>query len=308
MPKRGRASLVRQVQEVYDSLLKIGGDKHADKALGTMHLWIYSWETYKTYLKHSIYFATYAKETHGCRTLEEARPYAAEWIRSRIDKGLSPYTIKTEVSALAKLFGCHGKDFGVETPSRSRCSITRSRGAKPGDIHFSEERHKDLVDFCRGTGLRRRELKYLTGDKLIENEDGTYSILVDVAAKGGRTRIAPVIGPHADEIAGRMKAAGSARVWRAVPSHADIHSYRSDYATALYSAHARPREICREECFYNREHYNGKGIPKGGNDRDSIYRFKGERRGEWLDKAAMLLVSRALGHNRISVVGAHYIR
>ena len=68
--------------------------------------------------------------------------------------------------------------------------------------------------------------------QLIDHGDGSYSIRVDKGAKGGRYREDPVIGPHAEEIAASMRAAGSGKVWGKVSSHADIHSYRADYATA----------------------------------------------------------------------------
>ena len=308
MPRAGKASIVRQVQERFDSMVCFGESKHAAKATSTAQDGIFSVGTYKAYLKHCCVFAKWSRETHGCKTLEDAKQYVPEWIQTRIDKGFAPATIKLQVSGLAKLYRCTGPDFGVATPSRTRAGITRSRGPKPSDKHFSEERNRDFVNFCKGVGLRRRELKYLTGDKLIENKDSTYSILVNVGAKGGRERIAPVIGPHAEEIAARMRAAGSGKVWEKLSSHADIHSYRADYATAIYRAYARPLEVCQRERFWNKEHYNGKGCSKGGYDRDSVYRFRGDRKGEWLDKAAMLEASKALGHNRISVVGAHYIR
>ncbi len=308
MPKKGTKYIVRQVQDRLDRLLCIGESKHIAKAAGTTGDGIFSWNTYRTYLKHGCYFAKWVKKEHGCRTLEAAREYVPEWIQKRIDQGLSPYTIKMEVAALAKLYHCSGSDFEVKTPSRTRNEITRSRGSKKSDSHFSEEKNQELVNFCRGTGLRREELKCLTGDQLIVHEDGSYSIRVDKGAKGGRYREAPVIGPHAEEIAERMRAAGTGKVWGKISSHADIHSYRADYATSIYQSHARPLEVCMKERFWNKEHYNGKGHPKGGYDKDSVYRFRGDRTGEWLDKAAMLEASKALGHNRISVVGAHYIR
>ncbi len=308
MPKAGKASMVRQVQSRFQKMLTIGESKHTAKADGTLQDGIFSWSTYRTYQKHCCYFSRWAKSEHGCKTIESAREYAPEWIQTRIDQGLSPYTIKMEVAALAKLYHCSASDFEVRTPSRTRNDIIRSRGSKKSDGHFSEKKNQELVNFCRGTGLRRAELTCLTGDQLIDHGDGSYSIRVDKGAKGGRYREAPVIGPHAEEIAARMRAAGSGKVWGIVSGHADIHSYRSDYATAIYQAHARPLEVCQNERFWNKEHYNGKGKAKGGYDKDSVYHFRGDRAGEWLDKAAMLEASKALGHNRISVVGAHYIR
>ena len=56
MPKKGNPSLPYQVKQRYDSLLHIGESKHAAKAAGTAAQWIYSWNTYHTYLKHACFF------------------------------------------------------------------------------------------------------------------------------------------------------------------------------------------------------------------------------------------------------------
>ena len=294
---KNKKTLIRQVQEALEARLRIGESKHMAKIDGTAAEGIFSWGTYKSYLKHACYFAKYCKEAHGCKTLEECRPYVEEWIRSR--SALSPYTQKLEAAALAKLYGCSTKDFEVQTPPRIRENITRSRGDKIRDKHFSEDQHIDLVIFARQTGLRRAELQALTGDKLTEIKGKLY-IHVDSGAKGGRERYAPIIGNPAPVVA-MMRAAGKGKVFPdGIPGGADIHGYRADYATVIYHMHARPLEVCKKESFYNIERHKW--------EKDSVYRMRGSKRGEWLDKKAMLAASKALGHNRISVVGQHYIR
>jgi len=73
MPKR--PSLVKQVQNVLDSKLKIGHSKYLDKLKDDTAEHIYSWSTYHSYLKHGCYFANWAKTTHGCKDLDSAKPY-----------------------------------------------------------------------------------------------------------------------------------------------------------------------------------------------------------------------------------------
>lgn len=296
-------TLVKQIQDTLQNKLCIGESKHLAKADHTAQNGIYAYSTFRTYMKHANYFAQYCKEKHGCKTLEQCRPYIDEWLSSR--SRLSPYTQKLEAASLAKLYGCSTKNF-VQTDTRNRDNITRSRGEKVRDSHFSEANHRDLVDFCRSTGLRRGELECLRGDSLTY-KDGKAYIHITSGAKGGRERFAPIIGDVA-KVESMMKAAGSGKVFEKVPNGADIHGYRSDYATAIYKQHARSYEACCKTRFWNREHFNGKGQSKGGFDNDSVYRMRGSHKGEWLDKEAMRIASEALGHNRISVVGEHYIR
>lgn len=275
----GRKSLTRQVQEALDQQLMIGSSKHGDKLAGN-ELGIYSWNTYRTYLKHLNYFVKWAKQEHGCRDLDECRAYAAEWVGTRLE--LSPYTQKLEASALRKLYG---SDLVLpDTKERNRGEIKRSRGIAERDKNFNPERHPELVAFCRSTGLRRSELEHLRGSQLWQDNDGRYYL--QVVGKGGRYREAPVIGDI--ELVVRLcEQAGDGLVWGRVNSNADIHSYRADYCHAVYEQYARDlEELPHKERYY----------------------CKGDRKGVVFDRTAMMAASRALGHNRISVIAGHYLR
>jgi len=279
MPKR--PSLVKQVQNVLDSKLKIGHSKHADKKdrIYTDH--IYSWSTYRSYLKHGCYFVNWAKSAHGCKDLDSAKPFIDEYIRLRNDNGLSPYTQKLDAAAIAKLYGCSALDF-VKTSARNRNNISRSRGVKVRDRHFSETRNQEFVNFCKSTGLRRSEITTLKSDQLFFDEDAKAYFL-HVVGKGGRNRVSPILS---DEALERIKNT-KGLVWKKIPNGADIHSYRADYCTAIYNMHARPiNKIPKKELYFCRK----------------------DLKGVWYDKKAMLIASAALGHNRISVIAAHYIR
>lgn len=204
-----------------------------------------------------------------------------EWLTS--GSHLSAYTVKLEASALAKLFHCSTKD-SIKTRARKRSELSRSRGDKIRDKHFSEEKNKEFVQFCKCTSLRRNEIKSLTGDKLILKDD-IYYIQVDSCAKGGRYREVPIIG-DVNAIVVRMKLCGDNKVWSRIPTGADIHSYRADYATAFYLQKARKLHLIpKKECYYCRK----------------------DRKDLWLDIIAMLATSKALGHNRISVIAEHYL-
>ena len=84
-----------------------------------------------------------------------------------------------------------------------------------------------------------------------------------------------------------------------VNANADIHAYRGDYATTIYKAHAR----AIEDIPFDR-------VNKGTGKRfqSEVYVCRKDEAGKRLDKAAMLICSKALGHNRIEVVANNYIR
>ena len=118
--------------------------------------------------------------------------------------------------------------------------------------------------------------------------------------KGGRKRVSPIIGKDIQRIVERMEnTPPKDKVWQYVNSNADIHAYRADYATAIYKAYARPIE----DIPYDKVN---KGT--GRKYQSEVYSCRKDEAGKKLDKAAMLICSKALGHNRISVVADYYIR
>ena len=325
-------------QQAYDRLngmQAFGESKKEAIANGTDRGKIFSFNTYQTYWKHTKYFLKYIKETHPeCTTLKSAKKYVNEWLQLRTDQGLSAWTIQTEAKALSKLYGIQPDDDGYfKPPKRNREDIKRSRGDRVRDRHFSEENNDELVKFCKGTGLRRSELMELRGKDLvtraqIEDEiarlnalpagersaaaDKRLEMLQDTRlfdeeyfthvrnGKGGRERLSPIIGQFAGQIIGRIRETpAEEKVWQYVNTNADIHGYRAEYATAIYKTHARPIQ----DIPYDRVHRG-----TGRRYQSEVYTCRKDEAGKKLDKAAMLVCSKALGHNRISVVADNYIR
>lgn len=281
MGHKNKKSLIRQTQERLDSMLAIGESKYQDKKYGLTKGKIYSWTTYRSYLQQCCQFVRYCRDNHYCKNLADCRQYVEEWMESR--KELSAYTQKLSASALCKLYGESLEELGITTKRAARSEITRSRGTAKRDAHFSEQKNADFVEFCRSTGLRRSEITKLRGDQLLQEEGQWY---IQTTGKGGRFRIIPICG-DVNLVVCKMQSAGTGKVWAKVPSCADIHSYRADYATRVYLSHARPIEdLPRKERYICR--------------RDKV--------GTIYDRQAMLIASQALGHNRIDVIGQHYLR
>lgn len=328
-------------QQAYDKLTSMqafGESKKDAIANGTERDKIFSFNTYQTYWKHTKYFIKYMQQNHPeVTTLKKARAYVNEWLQSRVDqvdengKHLSAWTIQTEAKALSKLYGIQPDDKDYFTPpKRNREDIVRSRGDRVRDKHFSEANNDELIKFCRGTGLRRSELEKLQGKDLMTKEqieraislyeakenpsardirmletlkdtrlfDADYFLYVK--GKGGRERISPIVGKNKEQIIERIKdTPKEEKVWQYVNTNADIHGYRSEYATLIYKQYAR--EI--KDIPYDRVN---KGT--GKKFQSDVYTCRKDESGKKLDKQAMFKCSKALGHNRISVVADNYIR
>lgn len=325
-------------QQAYERLTKMqafGESKKEAISNGTDGQKIFSFNTYQSYWKHTKYFIAYVKEKHpDCTTIKKAKKYVNEWLQTRADQGLSAWTVQLEAKALGKLYGISPEDEDYfNPPKRNREAIKRSRGDCVRDKHFSVTNNDELIKFCKGTGLRRSELGALKGGDLITREkiereinhlygipqqkrtqidEKRLSILLDTRlfdsnyyiyvrnGKGGRERISPIVGKNAGQIVERIQnTPDNEKVWQHVHQSADIHGYRAEYATAIYRAHARPIE----EIPYDK-------VNKGTGRRyqSDVYTCRKDESGKKLDKKAMLICSKALGHNRIEVVANNYIR
>lgn len=293
-------SIVHEFTKKYKAMAAYGESKHQAKKAGNLDGKIFSFDTMRAYIRAGVAFGKWCKTEHGCRSVADCREYVAEYLARRMEY-CSAYTVKLDAAALAKLYRCSAVDFGISTPARTRPGIRRSRLPRQMDKHFSETRNADLVTFCRCTGLRRCELSTVTGNQLFRRGGSWYIRIERGQGKGGRVREIPIIGTAAEirRVVGIMRAAGERMVFPRVHAAADIHGYRAEYAARLYRMNARPLSICRLEPFYNPSRHRL--------ERNSVYYCRNDERGRWFDKRAMLIVSRALGHNRISVVGEHYL-
>lgn len=295
MGYKNKKSLILQVKEMLDSKLAIGQNKHAAKAAGTYKQYIYSWGTYRTYLQQCCQFVRWCKaaakadSSRQPRSLEDCRQYVVRYMKYLQQQEYSAYTQKLVLSALCKLYDeypTEGHPFDLqEMPeTRHRADIVRSRNAAERDKHFSEEQNADIVTFCRCTGLRRAELAQIRGIDL----DGN-SLMVYKGTKGGRVRIVPVCGSaeEMETVRHLAAAAGNNKIFGHISSAMDVHHYRSVYCKRIYLQYARPADqVPPADRYYCRQ----------------------DKKGVIYDKRAMLQASRALGHNRISVIAGHYLQ
>ncbi len=327
-------------QQIYDRLTSMqafGESKRDAAANGTMDGKIFSYATYKSYYKQAQYFARWIQCNHPeCTTLKSARKYVNDYLESQVSRGLSAWTIHTQAKALSKLYGIKPTDADYFTPpERCRADIKRSRDKAEKKCRFSERNNAELVAFCRGTGCRRGVLEKLRGDDLwsrsrmtaevasLENKTGRSEAEEKHLAclkealqvfpdqdwyvhhrhdKNGKYRYAPIMGTEDQKsriIARFQDRRPDEKVWQHVSKAADIHGYRSDYAVAIYRRYARNIE----DIPYDR-------VMKGTGKRlrRDIYACRNDENGRKLDRRAMKIASKALGHSREYVIAVSYLR
>ena len=280
-----RRSSVRQAVERLQGMAAWGQSKHADKlvnngkpAMGK----IYSYSTMVNYQDAAVRFVTWARATHSCKTLEAAQQHTGAYLQHRMDQGASAWTVRRDAAALAKLYQTKTTDLGAQLPTRHRGDVTQHRGNKSAG-HFSPDRHKDLVDLCKATGLRRHEVAALRPSDVTRDSQGR--VLVHVRqGKGGKSRDVVALNGRPYEIARAAQAAGRNSVIEHIPKYAPIHEYRAGFAQKMYDQIARDTTT----------------LP-----RSEVYCCRSDRARVHYDKVAMGAVSSALGHSRLDVVTSY---
>ena len=323
-----------QAHEKLTSMLAFGDSRADDKRTGADRQKIYSFATYRTYRRAIMRFVKYVEQYHpNCTSLKKARKYANEWLESRVEAGMSAWTVSMEASAISKLYNIPADSSErFHSPQRRREDIKRSRGDAKRDKHFSVRNNDELIKFVCATGTRRGVLQKLRGgdlwskeraeqklaelrekEKLTDAEARQLRILQEALStfpefsfylahnqdKGGRYRIAPILFENQDLVVRRMQAvAPDELVFQHIHAAADIHHYRGIYAKTLYRKLARSPE----DIPYDKIHRG-----TGKLYQSDLYICRADEKGRFLDRRALLLTSIAMGHSRVDVIVRNYL-
>ena len=140
-------TLHQQAHQKLVSMQAFGESRAKDKLTGADRNRIYSFATYKTYRRAVMRFIKYVEHNHPeSTTLKKAKKYANEWLSTRVDAGMSAWTVSMETSALCKLYGILPDDpKRFHAPQRRREDIKRSRGEAKRDKHFSTKNNDEYT-------------------------------------------------------------------------------------------------------------------------------------------------------------------
>src|SRR5213078_4509523 len=127
-----------------------------------------------------------------------------QYLTAHVAAERSAYTVQSERAALRLFFGNWSLAAAVGIPTRTRSSITRSRGPAGHDRHFQPANWQAHIRFAQACGLRRAELRDLRVRDVYTAEDGTLFVHVK-SGKGGKAREVPVLPVHVEEVLSIVK-------------------------------------------------------------------------------------------------------
>ena len=308
---------------------------------------IRSYGTFKVYFQQGERFILYCKKHHNERNFKKMAEYLPEYImHMKNTEWLSNRTIKTARAALCKIFDIRCSELmkgiaklyfnGNEKAAEEmllfrRQDIKRSRDFwTPDRTDDSKGINREIRVFCQSCGLRRQELESIKKEHVKVLKDGSVILhltgntkdakregLSRVKTKGGKSRdIEFVITDESKEVLEKWMNMNDREDYLcpySLSSKLDIHAYRSEFANALYKKYAEPIEnINAKERIPSQRPYKKCSDGRSRVARDGmvsrIYRCGDELRGVCLDRVAMRIVSKNLGHNRESVFAMSYFR
>ena len=274
-----------RLQEMFKA--GFGNKRSSDKTNADTRNKIYSKNTFETYKRQFRYFADWLSEAHKeAYTLADARQYVDEYLLHLVELERSAYSITTAKAALAKVFQTEATQF-IDTPARERANIKRSRVVAVRDSNISNKTETKLALFSSAVGLRRKEMMSIESKDLFFKNGKAY-LNVTKGTKGGKPRIVEICGISEGETKMIVEWIQSreGKLFPKLNTNYDNHYYRAVYAQRLYDRYKR-----KEKDIPARERYI----------------MRKERAGEVYDKLAMEIVSKNLGHNRISVIAQSYL-
>lgn len=143
--------------------------------------------TRKQYLKNLKRFLKYCREIHNCKTFNECKLHIQDYSNYLTEKQLSASTIHSYLAPVCIASGINMNK--INKPIRHTSEYTRGRThesvVKSRDLNDVNWSH--LVEFQKRVGLRRAELKKLTGKDLVQDESENWCVYT--VGKGGKKQM-----------------------------------------------------------------------------------------------------------------------
>ena len=198
--------------------------------------------TRKAYKGDLTRFVAYCKE-NGLNRLDKIEKAGVSNVIQAYEKNLearhlSPTTIHRYISPVCSAFRINMSE--INHPRRTVGAITRGRRApgevKQGDKEAMQSKYMRLVGLQSVTGIRRDELKHLTGKDLTRDQDGFLCVVVR-RGKGGKYQEQRILPENEKIVLNTFQGiAPDERVFskEEMENHINLHGLRAANAKKAY--------------------------------------------------------------------------
>lgn len=266
---------------------------------------IHSYSTKNNYEQVANQFMKYCVEEKKEKTRADLdmliRIHSVNYLKMREKKGLSVSTLSRDRAALNKISKNQDKiDYKFRT--RSIHDVKRSRNnSNKNNPNFNEKLNESLVSLSKGTGGRREDLSKLTPQSFFEKNGNLYVSFV--GSKGGKDRVSIVREEHRESIQNRIDSTQKNELlFERIHKHADIHSYRREYAQELYKDIIQNKNNIKKELIEIYGNRNERSI------KSEYYKTKSEDNFFSGKRDDIYLITKSLGHERLDVAVNSYLR
>lgn len=154
----------------------------------------------KNYIRNTKRYIKFCREKYDCRDFESCREHIQDYSDYLKEHSYSPSTIATYIASVCSTFNLPMDEIKGR-PVRHVGEFTRGRIniLNRSNQDFNDPQYQRLVTFQRIVGLRRNELKHLTGDCLAFDESSVPYVLVK-NSKGGKVQLQRLSKPEYIEI------------------------------------------------------------------------------------------------------------
>lgn len=244
---------------------------------------IHSYQTKNTYVKEARAFARWVQNNKLVKQMNQAKGYVKEYLETLQARDLAVDSLRTARSALGKMYGIPGKDFGFKMPVRHSGQATKGREELEKDERM-ERLHGDKLRQLENCGLRRHEANNVTVGQI----SADFKRISQIKGKGGKVRYVEVLNPQLlKDYVESKNLKPEDKLFDHLVKDLNIHRARRDYAETMYL------RLLQEK--YDR-----------GENTTNYYRCR-DGSGRKYDKDVLAVVSQNLGHNRVRVVVEHYL-
>ena len=290
-------------------------EKEAKKERALTSPYVHTPPTRNQYCSAQARFADWLKVNHPeCNKYAYAhrKGYDEEWLVEKYGDNVN--SLKTNRSALAKVFGIPGSEIGKDNPlfHEKRPMPTKGRDFNPiaSPIADAKKYGEKIPTLGKATGARQREFTKITPSCIYRHADGRLYCHyngIEQETKCFRDRVSLIPKAYEKQLLEMIKGLDPDKpIIDKLPKNYNEHAYRRLYAAAIYHEFARPIE----SLFGKRVSIKAKKDNARGTVRTSApAALFSILRQKYFDRSALAQVAINLGHggdNRVDLVIKNY--